>query len=72
MGDINPKVILSYIADALAERKIAGAFVCEIEAEDSLVGEVKRQFGGLVIANELSPKKTESASSRLGMPKLRH
>jgi 2,4-dienoyl-CoA reductase-like NADH-dependent reductase (Old Yellow Enzyme family) len=56
MGDSNPKAIFGYAADELAKRKIAFIFVREIEAEDSLLGEIKRRFGGVVIANELMSK----------------
>ena len=56
MGDSNPRAIFGYVADQLAKRKIAFIFVREIEAEDSLLGEIKRRFGGPVIANELMSK----------------
>ncbi|KQQ78067.1 alkene reductase [Rhizobium sp. Leaf321] len=56
MGDSNPKAIFGFVADELARRKIAFIFVREIEAEDSLLGEIKRRFGGPVIANELMSK----------------
>ena len=56
MGDSNPKAIFGYVADELAKRKIAFIFVREIEAEDSLLKEIKRRFGGPVIANELMSK----------------
>ena len=52
MGDSNPKAIFGYVADELAKRQIAFIFVREIEAEDSLLTEIKRRFGGPVIANE--------------------
>ncbi|MEJ5020960.1 alkene reductase [Ochrobactrum vermis] len=53
MGDSNPGAIFGHVADELAKRKLAFIFVREIEAEDSLLGEIKRRFGGPVIANEL-------------------
>lgn len=56
MGDGNPKAIFGYVAEELANRKIGFIFVREIEAEDSLLGEIKRRFGGAVIANELMSK----------------
>ena len=56
MGDSNPKAIFGFVADELAKRKIAFIFVREIEGEDSLLGEIKRRFGGVVIANELMSK----------------
>ncbi|RUX04746.1 alkene reductase [Mesorhizobium sp. M8A.F.Ca.ET.059.01.1.1] len=53
MGDSNPKEIFGYVAAELRKRGIAFIFVREIEADDSLLGEIKRLFGGPVIANEL-------------------
>ena len=53
MGDSNPRAIFGYVAGELAKREIAFIFVREIEAEDSLLGDIKRRFGGPVIANEL-------------------
>jgi 2,4-dienoyl-CoA reductase-like NADH-dependent reductase (Old Yellow Enzyme family) len=56
MGDSNPRAVFGYVADELARRGIAFIFVREIEGEDSLLGEIKRRFGGVVIANELMSK----------------
>jgi 2,4-dienoyl-CoA reductase-like NADH-dependent reductase (Old Yellow Enzyme family) len=56
MGDSNPESTFGYVADELAKRRIAFIFVREIEANDSLLGEIKRRFGGVVIANELMSK----------------
>lgn len=56
MGDSNPKAIFGYVADELAKRQIAFIFVHEIEGKDSLLGEIKRRFGGPVITNELMSK----------------
>lgn len=53
MGDSNPKAIFGYVATELRRRGIAFIFVREIEADDSLLGVIKRLFGGSVIANEL-------------------
>jgi 2,4-dienoyl-CoA reductase-like NADH-dependent reductase (Old Yellow Enzyme family) len=53
MGDSNPRAIFGHVADELRTRGIAFIFVREIEAADSLLGEIKRRFGGPVIANEL-------------------
>jgi 2,4-dienoyl-CoA reductase-like NADH-dependent reductase (Old Yellow Enzyme family) len=52
MGDSNPQAIFGYVAAELGRRGIAFIFVREIEAKDSLLGEIKRLFGGPVIANE--------------------
>lgn len=56
MSDSNPRAIFGYVADELAKRGIAFIFVREIEGEDSLLSEIKRRFGGVVIANELMSK----------------
>ncbi len=56
MGDSNPKAIFGYVADELKKREIAFIFVREIEGPDSLLGEIKRRFGGPVVANELMTK----------------
>ena len=56
MGDSNPKGIFGYVAEQLKARGIAFIFVREIEGHDSLLGEIKRRFGGPVIANELMTK----------------
>ncbi len=56
MGDSNPKAIFGYVAEQLKARGIAFIFVREIEGHDSLLGEIKRRFGGPVIANELMTK----------------
>jgi 2,4-dienoyl-CoA reductase-like NADH-dependent reductase (Old Yellow Enzyme family) len=53
MGDSDPKAIFGHVADELAKRRVAFIFVREIEGPDSLLGEIKRRFGGPVIANEL-------------------
>lgn len=56
MGDSNPKAIFGHVADELGRRNIAFIFVREIEAQDSLLGEIKKRFGGVVFANELMSK----------------
>ncbi|MBX3568412.1 MAG: alkene reductase [Rhizobiaceae bacterium] len=53
MGDSNPRAVFGHVAEELGKRGIAFIFVREIEAEDSLLGEIKRRFGGPVVANEL-------------------
>lgn len=52
MGDSDPRALFGYVAAELGKRGIAFIFVREIEAEDSLLGEIKQLFGGPVIANE--------------------
>ena len=52
MGDSNPAATFGYVARELGKRKIA--FICAREAvgEDSLGPLLKKEFGGIYIANE--------------------
>ena len=52
MGDSDPAATFGYVARELAQRKIA--FICAREAvgEDSLGPMLKKEFGGVYIANE--------------------
>lgn len=52
MGDSTPLKTFSYVAKELGKRKIA--FICAREAvgEDSLGPQIKKEFGGIFIANE--------------------
>jgi 2,4-dienoyl-CoA reductase-like NADH-dependent reductase (Old Yellow Enzyme family) len=52
MGDSDPRATFGYVADELGRRKIA--FLCTREAlGDGRIGpELKRRFGGVLIANE--------------------
>lgn len=52
MGDSNPYALFTYVAEELKKRGIAFIFVIEREGPDSLLGEIKRAFGGVVIANQ--------------------
>ena len=51
-GDSNPRAVFTHVAAELAKRKIAFLFLRERVGDDSLLGEIKRIFGGVVIANE--------------------
>jgi 2,4-dienoyl-CoA reductase-like NADH-dependent reductase (Old Yellow Enzyme family) len=52
MGDSNPLATFSYVARELGERGIA--FICtrEHQGPDSITPQMKKAFGGVVIANE--------------------
>jgi 2,4-dienoyl-CoA reductase-like NADH-dependent reductase (Old Yellow Enzyme family) len=52
MGDSNPKATVGYLARELGRRGLA--FICtrERQAEDSIGGHLKSEFGGALIANE--------------------
>lgn len=67
MGDSDPKAIFGHVADELRRRSIAFIFVREIEAQDSLLGEIKRRFGGPVIANELMSREDGERLIKAGM-----
>lgn len=56
MGDSNPRALFTYLAGELKKRGIAFLFVIEREEPDSLLAEIKRAFGGVVIANERMSK----------------
>lgn len=56
MGDSNPCALFTYLAGELRKRGIAFLFVIEREEPDSLLAEIKRAFGGVVIANERMSK----------------
>lgn len=53
MGDSNPRALFPYVASELGARGIGFLFIREIWGEDSLLPEMKRRFGGVVICNEL-------------------
>lgn len=52
MGDSNPRATFGYVADQLAKRGIAFLLIRESLGENRLVPELKRRFGGVLIANE--------------------
>ena len=58
MGDSNPAATFGYVARELGKRKIA--FICAREAvgDDSLGPLLKKEFGGVYIANEKLDKQT--------------
>lgn len=51
MQDSNPSLLFSHVANALGQRRIAFLFVRETPNGD-MTAVLKRQFGGLVIANQ--------------------
>ena len=52
ISDSNPKALFTYVAKELGKRKIAFIFNREFEGEDSIGAEIKKAFGGVVIAND--------------------
>ncbi len=51
-GDSNPRAVFTHVARELGKRKLAFLCLREHVADDSLLPEIKRIFGGVVIANE--------------------
>lgn len=52
MGDAHPEETFSYIAKELGKRKIAFIFTREIQDTKYLTKTIKKEFGGVVIANQ--------------------
>lgn len=52
MGDSNPLATFSYVAKELGKRKIAFIFTREHQGGDSISPQLKKEFGGVYIANE--------------------
>lgn len=52
MGDDNPQELFTSIARQLGQRKIAFLFTREGQRENYLTGLIKKEFGGVVIANQ--------------------
>lgn len=52
MGDANPKETFGYIARELGKRKIAFIFAREGLRDNYLTPHIKKEFGGVVIANQ--------------------
>lgn len=58
MKDSNPEATFSYVARELGKRKIAFIFAREYQGSDSLGPILKREFGGVYIANEKFTKES--------------
>ncbi len=58
VGDSNPKGTFGYVARELGKRKIAFIFTREIEGDDSLGPYLKKEFGGVLIANQKFTKES--------------
>ncbi|MFN7729942.1 MAG: alkene reductase [Bdellovibrio sp.] len=52
MSDGNPRETFTYLARELGKRKLAFLFIRERQGENYLTPELKKEFGGLVIANQ--------------------
>ena len=51
-GDSDPEATFGYVADAMKARKIAFLFTRESQEEPRLSPQLKRRFGGVLIANQ--------------------
>lgn len=52
MADSDPRALFGHVAEELGKRKIAFLFIRDVPSENSFVGELKKLFGGPVIAND--------------------
>ena len=52
IGDANPRETFSYVARELGKRKIAFIFTRESQRDGYLTADIKKEFGGVVIANQ--------------------
>jgi 2,4-dienoyl-CoA reductase-like NADH-dependent reductase (Old Yellow Enzyme family) len=66
MGDRNLRATFSYVARELGKRKIAFLMTREHVGVDSLNAQLKREFGGVLIANEGFTKASAEAALRRG------
>ncbi|AGH95407.1 alkene reductase [Pseudobdellovibrio exovorus] len=66
MGDSNPRDLFGYVARELGQRKIAFIFTREVEGPDSLGPYLKKEFGGILIANQKYTKETAEAAIQRG------
>jgi N-ethylmaleimide reductase len=66
MGDSNPLAIFGHVAEALGQRKIAFLFTREKLGDDRITPELKKRFGGAMIANEGFTLDTAQQELQLG------
>ncbi len=66
MGDSNPPATFGYVATEVGKRKIAFIFTREYQGPDSIGPELKKLFGGVLIANEKFTKESAEAAISSG------
>jgi 2,4-dienoyl-CoA reductase-like NADH-dependent reductase (Old Yellow Enzyme family) len=66
MGDSNPLATFGYVAEQMRQRKIAFLCTREYEGSDSISPQLKKIFGGVLIANEKFTKETAEAAINSG------
>lgn len=62
MGDSNPRELFGYVARELGKRKIAFIFTREAQGPGFLGDYLKKEFGGVLIANQKYTKETAEES----------
>ncbi|AGK58923.1 NADH:flavin oxidoreductase/NADH oxidase [Hyphomicrobium denitrificans 1NES1] len=66
MGDSNPLATFGYVAEQMRRREIAFLCAREHEGADSIGPQLKKIFGGVLIANEKFTKETAEAAINCG------
>ena len=66
LGDSNPLATFGYVAEKMRQRKIAFLCTREHEGADSIGPQLKKIFGGVLIANEKFTKETAEAAINSG------
>lgn len=66
MGDSNPKALFGYVARELGKRKIAFIFTREVQGPGFLGPYLKKEFGGVLIANQKYTKASAEESIARG------
>jgi len=66
MGDSNLPATFGYVAEQLGIRKLAFIFTRESKGADSISPELKKRFGGVLIANEGFNRETAEAAIAAG------
>jgi 2,4-dienoyl-CoA reductase-like NADH-dependent reductase (Old Yellow Enzyme family) len=66
MGDSNPLATFGYVAEQTGKRKIAFLCTREHQGPDAISPELKKIFGGVLIANEAFTKETAEAAIASG------
>jgi 2,4-dienoyl-CoA reductase-like NADH-dependent reductase (Old Yellow Enzyme family) len=66
MGDSNPLATFGYVAEQLGKRGIAFIFTREAQGADSISPQLKKLFGGVLIANEKFTRATAQQAIAAG------
>lgn len=66
MGDSNPRTTFGYVAGEMGKRKIAFLCAREYQGADSLGPQLKKDFGGVYIANEKFSMESANAAIAAG------